>query len=81
MKEMQIFEVGFKNDFSNSAYHDKFYVVAESAGTAEIKARKWLEDDAIEWNGDGDPEETKRYIKFVKELRLARLHHVGKTIV
>ena len=81
MKEMQLFEVGFKDRFRDSRYHEKINVVANDASDAEAKARKWLIDGAIEWDGDGDDKQAEKHVLHVKNLRLARLHHVGEVIV
>ena len=81
MKEMQLFEVGFKEYFWHPGYFEKFYIVAENSEEAEGKARKWLEDDAAEWDGDGDPKAKKKYMGLIASLRLTRMQHIGKAIV
>lgn len=49
MKEMRLFEVGFKESRHKSGYYDKFYVVAEGGEEAIKKARDWLEQEHIRW--------------------------------
>ena len=81
MKEMQLFEVGFKEKFSAQGYFSKFYVSANDAEHAEIKARQWIMEDGEAWDGYESEKDKANYIESLKGLKLARLHHIGTTIV
>ena len=49
MKDMRLFEIGFKMRPHSAGYVEKFYVVANGGEDAVGKARKWLEQDHCRW--------------------------------
>ena len=49
MKEMRLFEIGFKEDPNRTGYEEKVKVAAENAHDAEDKARGWILEKHIEW--------------------------------
>ena len=49
MKEMRLFEIGFKETPDTTTYCDKFYVAAEDADAALEKARGKIDQDWRTW--------------------------------
>ena len=81
MREMQIFEVGFKSGFTGG-YYDKFYVCAKDDLHARSIARRWMErqtedlDDVVM-----NEEEQQEYIDEIASLNITRNHHIGPIVL
>ena len=58
MKEMRLFEVGFKDKPNRSGYHEKMYVGTADALTAAKNARLYLMEKMHEWWANGGREDT-----------------------
>ena len=57
MKEMRLFEVGFKENQDRSGYEEKVNVAATDADEAATKARQWLVDKTNSWWEGGGRED------------------------
>ncbi|KKL69574.1 hypothetical protein LCGC14_2113580 [marine sediment metagenome] len=49
MKEIRLFEIGFKDKPHSAGYSYKFYVAARDGEEAIKKGRKWLIEDHLRW--------------------------------
>ena len=66
MKEMRLFEVGFKDGPSTTSYEYKFNVAADDSGEAEEMARAWIMENHIEWWEETGREDEIEYRKREK---------------
>ena len=57
MKEMRLFEVGFKDKLKRSGYYEKLYIGAADALTAAENARLYLMEKMHEWWANGGKED------------------------
>lgn len=57
MKEMRLFEVGFKDKPNRSGYYEKLYVGTADALTAAKNARLYLMEKMHEWWANGGKED------------------------
>ncbi|KPK19755.1 MAG: hypothetical protein AMJ70_08515 [Dehalococcoidia bacterium SG8_51_3] len=80
MKEMQLFEIGFKEKYHHAGYYEKFYVVAENFLDAMGKARRWLVKDHEDWDDYDTPEDKAHAVEMAEKMEVAKLYHVGKAI-
>ena len=88
MKEMRMFEIGFKDYPHSTSYTQKFHVAADTAEQAIEKGRKWLAEDFEHWWEEygqhdedlGMSQEEARKVN-VDDMQLARVYDEGKLIV
>lgn len=57
MKEMRLFEVGFKEEPTSISYYNKVNVGASDAGTAIDKARSHVSEETVRWWESGGRED------------------------
>ena len=88
MKEMRLFEIGFKDRPANTGYSHKLYVGADTAEDAIIKAREWVISDIDEWwfieeeLTPGEEEKAKqKELERLNNLPLARVQDLGVLFV
>ncbi len=88
MKEMRLFEIGFKDNPRDTSYSEKFHVAAETAEQAIEKGRQWLGEDFDRWweedgQYDEDLEQTKDEYRtdLVDDRLLSRVYDEGTLIV
>lgn len=63
MKEMRLFEIGFKEKAQHTGYEEKVNVAAENAREAEEKARAWVLEKHTEWWVEDGYDEEVEYRK------------------
>ena len=88
MKEMRLFEIGFKDAPHNTGYSYKTNVGADNAEDAIIKAREWVIGDIDEWwytdeelTPEKEEKEKQKEIERLNNLLLARVQDIGTLIV
>ncbi len=88
MKEMRLFEIGFKDRPRDTSYSEKFHVAANTAEEAIEKGRAWLGEDFDRWwEEDGqhekDLEQTEEEYRkdLVDDRLLSRVYDEGMLIV
>ena len=83
MREMQIFEVGFKSGFTGG-YYDKFYVCAKDDLHARTIARRWMarSDERLD---DSDEvlseDEQADFLDEIASLNIVRNQHIGLIVL
>jgi len=88
MKEMRLFEVGFKEKPHNTGYSYKTYVGADKAENAIIKAREWVIGDIDEWwytfeelTPEEEEKAKQKELERLNNLPLARVQDLGTLII
>ena len=67
MKEMRLFEVGFKEKPESLSYTEKFYVAASDAGDAIAKARLNVVEAINHWWKDNEGREEMIYSAYADD--------------
>ena len=78
MEVKQLFEVGFKEKYSETGYFEKTSVVADNVESATVKARSRLIVEAEEGDWYETDEEKREYLQIIEDLKVAFVSHEGE---
>ena len=81
MKEMQLFEVGFKERLHQTSYDHKVYVAARNYNDAITNARNWFIEDYENYDDWLSKSDKESALKLVKNMEVAKVTHIGRVIV
>ncbi len=81
MREMQIFEVGFKSGFTGG-YYDKFYVCAKDDLHARLLAKRWMAKQTEDLDKEVlSEDEIVEYVNEINSLNMVRCQHIGPIVL